>query len=1544
MNKYTGYNTAVSAIFAVEITTKNPKKIMMRKRLFSFILVAVASLTLAVAQQKAPVFLYAGQSNADGREYTTNLPDYMKNGGALPSSPYTHLKWASICGNPSKTAFDTRVFNSGERYAFCDVTNYWIDKAVSTDFYAIKCAYGGTAIAPGVTAEKLPIWYADAEWMQTHNAYKGDDITKAEYANNNSLTKNLTEGFASLVDGTLAALDNGYDVKAILWHQGESDRNAAGSYYTNFKTMIAYMRQAIYAKTGDEQDLTLPFIFGTVCRRSTQYNATVEAAQKQVAAEDENVYYIDMKNATLLSDNLHFDKQATEYLGKKMYNQLVALGLVSGEQVEVEEFPVKESEMDNVEVPVPNNRSWDFTSSAWTQETKDALAAEVALESGALWNWNNGYGYRRGNSVEEEQLHTSTGYVFPETEGLYFSSAVYNRIATKFSGIYFVSGDPTVFIPKMTAGQLIYVTARSSSGAVLRPGIDMDDYVEVVGSGEVGSSSTVVTFRVKYNVTVPTHIGFKSTAAVYIDKIQVKTPETVNILIGADQKETFSCNQPLDFSPFTDLFKAYVVTGYDDATGAVDCEQVLQVPANTAVLLMGEESTVNAPIIDGTAPEAPAVNLLTAVVGEGSAPAGSFVLATSGGVTQFTKTANAVSLNNQAYIASLGGLSAYGFNIVEPRTEHVYDISGGSILSKGTTLTFSTKKHHTLTDGNNSKDVYCPTNADGLEGRFAFDNSGKWLTDGNNGSLGYTYKNNTLYASVVSLESGDRIKIEANSQTTITALNGVLRGVSAGETLTSGTVYTVVAAADETVNVDFKINGSSNRFGITKMTVWTDSEIETEKTSVSIAPYDGNRKAAISYTFDDGIQNQYTLAYPEMKKRGIRATFAIIGSKVGGTIKATNSPDVPAMTWDQIREMAADGFEIASHGYNHKSLPSLSEDDLHYEVEHNDEVILQEVGQFPLTFVYPGNAKSDEVVAYVESMRVGSRTSQTSFGGSNDLFNMNNYVNNLISNGTWGVTMTHAIDKGYDSFSDPTQLYDHWDYVTTLMDQLWVAPFCEVAAYVKERANTELTTVSEDETSIVISLQMTLNSELFRQPLTLLVDTYADGAQQDGQALTVAYRDGQTIISGVSPVGGNVTIHKSSEVPPTELDAPTLQVSLKEKAGSRFKHAVVTLSHAVGGATFSYRKGNDGTWTALAGTTFEPKEKGIYAFRAEADGYQESAPSATIALAPCYAVERTIDLTSEELYNSVVSTTGAFSWGNGWGFNDEQEFGKISTNKIGGLSVQNSNLAARYSYAKGIGLANNYGYTYGVYVGTAFSFADYQLYQNHSLSDIASTIVHNPTATTLKFPSQANGAIRSVDIYEPATVSINIQDIGYATFSSESALDFTGSGVEAYYATVDGDAVSFTNAITNPAANTGLLLKAPEGTYEVMVVSEGEDVSSENKLVACAEAKTVGITAGCDYGKVFILSKHNDQVGFFKSNNGRTLQASKSYLYLENVTEARANIGFPFGGDDATGITAVSNHSDLTLSAPIYNLNGQQLTQPVRGLNIIGGHKVIIKQ
>ena len=288
-----------------------------RKLLFSFVL--LMSQITASSQNPASVFITAGQSNAEGRESVEYLPAYLND------SCYKHLRYAFVRSEQSGKFGN---FKFGDTFAFCDVTNYFIDSALNTDFYAIKCTYGGTAIAPGITEAGKPIWYANRNWIKGNKAH-------CSGKGGMSLTLSLTEGFTKCVDTTLSHLPDGYDVKAIMWHQGESDRNKADDYYQNFKDMITFMREQIYSVTKNEKDKTLPFIFGTVSHASHQYNPVVEAAQFKVARELPNVYAIELSDTGLQVDKLHFDGPWTEYVGKLMFNKLVELKLVNAKLVEV---------------------------------------------------------------------------------------------------------------------------------------------------------------------------------------------------------------------------------------------------------------------------------------------------------------------------------------------------------------------------------------------------------------------------------------------------------------------------------------------------------------------------------------------------------------------------------------------------------------------------------------------------------------------------------------------------------------------------------------------------------------------------------------------------------------------------------------------------------------------------------------------------------------------------------------------------------------------------------------------------------------------------------------------------------------------------------------------------------------------------------------------------------------------------------------------------------------------------------------------------------
>lgn len=296
----------------------------MRKLICS--LLVAFSLAASAQTEPASVFITAGQSNADGRARINTLPAAIRENG------YKHLLFANITEGP-KAGFSERKILKEKRWAFSDMVNYLIDQNTNEQFYSVKCAYGGTAIALGQRPPKVPTWNASEEYLDTARAYRGHLSDRVTMAHGNSLAMELAEGFGTLVDNVLSKLPQGYKVKAILWHQGESDRRAAKDYYKNFTTLIAFLRHAIYEKTGDKDALHLPVILGTVPHKSKQYSPIVEEAQMRAVKDDKNMHLIDMSEAELLDDQLHFDSLATEYAGRAYYNKLVDIGAVKGKKV-----------------------------------------------------------------------------------------------------------------------------------------------------------------------------------------------------------------------------------------------------------------------------------------------------------------------------------------------------------------------------------------------------------------------------------------------------------------------------------------------------------------------------------------------------------------------------------------------------------------------------------------------------------------------------------------------------------------------------------------------------------------------------------------------------------------------------------------------------------------------------------------------------------------------------------------------------------------------------------------------------------------------------------------------------------------------------------------------------------------------------------------------------------------------------------------------------------------------------------------------------------
>ena len=288
---------------------------------------------------------------------------------------------------------------------------------------------------------------------------------------------------------------------------------------------------------------------------------------------------------------------------------------------------------------------------------------------------------------------------------------------------------------------------------------------------------------------------------------------------------------------------------------------------------------------------------------------------------------------------------------------------------------------------------------------------------------------------------------------------------------------------------------------------------------VTVARWLGNARAAVSYTFDDGLMEQYTLAFPELQKRGIHATFYIIGSKVGGDHKGT-----PCMTWEQIRQLHQSGHEISSHGYRHIGLNKLSGEALRYEIEHNDTLIYNEVGIYPRTYCFPGGQKTSESVTLALQGRIGARMFQTSIGSKRDSLWLSGWLRRLIKNQEWGVGMTHGILVGYDHFTDANIFWQHLDEAASLRNEgkLWIAPLADVAAYQAERYTLQMK-VKRKKEKLVVTAKVALDKQLYRQPLTLIIEGTIKEARQDHRPLMVIRREGYSLID-IQPHGGTITI------------------------------------------------------------------------------------------------------------------------------------------------------------------------------------------------------------------------------------------------------------------------------------------------------------------------------------------------------------------------------------------------------------------------------------
>lgn len=246
-----------------------------------------ASLSLAGSEpvvvpaspEKLHLFLLAGQSNMAGRGAVKDLSEAdVKIDGRI---------WALNRNGAWQPAVDPLHWDKegagvgpGKFFAAAVVA-----KTPGITIGLIPTACGGSPIST---------WAPGKSWDQTKSNPWDDAMVRAKQA---------------MKDGTL---------KAILWHQGESDSNPklAAAYEGKLTELIARFRAELHAPD-------LPFIIGQLGKFDaegapwSEGRIAVDRAQQAVAAKVPHVYFVSAEGLGSRGDKLHFSTAAAKALGQR---------------------------------------------------------------------------------------------------------------------------------------------------------------------------------------------------------------------------------------------------------------------------------------------------------------------------------------------------------------------------------------------------------------------------------------------------------------------------------------------------------------------------------------------------------------------------------------------------------------------------------------------------------------------------------------------------------------------------------------------------------------------------------------------------------------------------------------------------------------------------------------------------------------------------------------------------------------------------------------------------------------------------------------------------------------------------------------------------------------------------------------------------------------------------------------------------------------------------------------------------------------------------
>jgi len=184
------------------------------------------------------------------------------------------------------------------------------------------------------------------------------------------------------------------------------------------------------------------------------------------------------------------------------------------------------------------------------------------------------------------------------------------------------------------------------------------------------------------------------------------------------------------------------------------------------------------------------------------------------------------------------------------------------------------------------------------------------------------------------------------------------------------------------------------------------------------------------------------------------------------------------------------------------------------------------------------------------------------------------------------------------------------------------------------------------------------------------------------------------------------------------------------------------------------------------------------------------------------------------------------------------------------------------------------------------------------------------------------------------TVEVTItSEAEVATYcNSDKALDFSSvEGLTAYIvSSIEGGIINL-QAVKKIPAGTGVVVAGEPKTYNVPVIASADPVVG-NLLI--------GVTSDhlAEEGD-YVLAYLSEVRGFFPAEPDVVIPVGKAYLHIGGESDAPSFLPLD---NETTGIGALLMNNEK-VKKEIFSLSGQRVSQPKKGIYIIGGRKVVVK-